>query len=285
MKRHSVNNDSLSSSSSSQHSSMAVSHIKSEVLTEIEGFLDTNRKLDDIHVMTFLTIQKAFALDRGSVDCDIRIIDSLQISLFMSKSSPGQRQYKEEYGNGGGSSDDKEDDGKPRKRVKVNDGKAKASLSDAERHYYKLLSYFSKTEKGDDNYMVIIPLNGDGHWSLLVYCAFIKNWFSVDSIKDYHIPTTKAFFTRFFNFNSHETKKHGFATTKIVEIGDFRDQLSDWECGQFLIVNAGLFIRYVDDLKKGVVESLISRIADVSETPGRRLTILKNLLGLFIKTL
>jgi hypothetical protein len=125
-----------------------------------------------------------------------------------------------------------------------------------------LLKGFSN--KNNENRIYILPLNDSHHWSLLVYIEKYLKWYHFDSLsikrknigknkqeeedeEHYHQNFVNKLLRKFINhsiFNDSDNIN--------VEYLDFKskNQDSDWECGQYLLMYAKLIIKYLFNNKK-----------------------------------
>ena len=97
--------------------------------------------------------------------------------------------------------------------------------------------------KQDSLDVILMPLHRDHHWSLLVFIPVLRGRIHFDSIQGYHRPLLRHVLTLLDNEERyHEMPLHN---------AHLSQQVSNWECGFFLLMNAFLFIH----MKRETLES------------------------------
>lgn len=231
--------------------------------------ISENQKLNDEHVMFLMEILKTRQtrlFTKKNTICNIHVVDSQLIKLFMNalKESSSPSSSSPSIGMDG---DDDDDDNdiveRPKKR-------AKKTVMNAEckRHLKSISIYFKRAVKESDA-IIIFPLNYDDHWSLLVYVVNTQLWFYTDSMRNLH----KFRVTRLIVTLS-ELLHVG---TKVLDVNTFFDQHSNWECGQYMVLFAGIFMDCACELSKNDTSDLMLMVKNLTAESSKRAMVMSSI--------
>jgi hypothetical protein len=176
------------------------------------------------------------------LSCSIRIVDSQFTKLFL------------------------DDDEGVRKRQRTTATMAMTT----NRHSKPLVKYFNDIESDG---IILFPIHDSDHWSLLSYCVATRTWFYTDSYRNYH----KSIVARLVVKISEVIPNVG---TMVMDVNTYHDQVGKWECGQYMVIFAGIIMDCAHQLRMGDVSDLMVMVENLTSEASKRTRIMNFILHL-----
>lgn len=113
-----------------------------------------------------------------------------------------------------------------------------------------------------DSELILMPVFHDAHWSLLFFAPHLGVYMHLDSCAPYHASYSRRLLTLF---------DPEYRYTRLVlpsNDSELSQQVSSWECGLFLLMNAYMMIVALPYMKNNqtLVAHLTQHMTSISET-------------------
>jgi hypothetical protein len=113
-----------------------------------------------------------------------------------------------------------------------------------------------------DSELILMPVFLDAHWSLLFFAPYLGLYMHLDSCAPYHASYSKRLVTLF-------DPEYRYTRLVLPSSGtELSQQVSSWECGLFLLMNAYMMIVALPYMKNNqtLVAHLTQHMSSISET-------------------
>lgn len=110
-----------------------------------------------------------------------------------------------------------------------------------------------------DAVLILVPVFHDAHWSLLFFVTHLGVYMHLDSCAPYHESYVKSLVALL-------DPEHQYTR---LDVAESPQQVSSWECGLFLLMNAYMMIVALPHAKKNketLIAYLTQHIVSISET-------------------